>query len=55
MLKAGLAWHYKQFDTSAEYANLEMQARNQKSGLWVDNHPIAPWTFRMRQVKGISR
>ena len=46
MLKAGMAWHFKRYDSSAEYENLETQARLQKLGLWQDDNPIAPWDFR---------
>jgi len=46
MLKAGMAWHFKRYDSSAEYENLETQARQQKLGLWRDINPVAPWDFR---------
>ena len=46
MLKAGMAWHFKRYDSSAEYENLEIQARQQKLGLWKDANPMAPWDFR---------
>ncbi|WP_313717391.1 thermonuclease family protein [Kaistella carnis] len=46
MLKTGLAWHYKKYSTSAEYAQLENTARKKRVGLWADKNPIAPWNFR---------
>ena len=46
MLKAGLAWHYKKYSTDANYAQLENTARKNKTGLWKDPNPIAPWDFR---------
>ncbi|MDH8700744.1 micrococcal nuclease [Dysgonomonadaceae bacterium PH5-43] len=46
MLKAGLAWHYKEYDKSDEYANFEKVAKKNKKGLWQDNNPTAPWDFR---------
>jgi len=46
MLKAGMAWHYKKYDNTEEYAELENKARADKKGLWADNKPIAPWEFR---------
>jgi endonuclease YncB( thermonuclease family) len=49
MLKAGMAWHYKQFDKSEEYARFETQARNKKIGLWADKNPIEPWLFRKQK------
>lgn len=46
LLKEGLAWHYKQYDKSKEFASLESQARRKKIGLWAEKNPIAPWEFR---------
>ena len=46
MLKAGMAWHFKKYDKSEEYASLENNARLNRIGLWVDKNPIPPWVFR---------
>ena len=46
LVKTGLAWHYKKYSSSAEYAELEDAARKNKAGLWADPHPVAPWNFR---------
>ena len=46
LLSAGLAWHYKQYDNSQEYAALEEQARLNQLGLWSMPNPVAPWDFR---------
>lgn len=46
IVKAGYAWHFKQFSNSEELARLEQQARNNKWGLWQDSDPVAPWQFR---------
>jgi endonuclease YncB( thermonuclease family) len=46
MLKAGMAWHFKRFDQSPDYATLEETARSSKKGLWIDPKPVAPWDFR---------
>lgn len=46
LLKAGLAWHYKHFDQSIEYAEMENKARREKIGLWSMKNPIEPWKFR---------
>lgn len=46
MLKAGMAWHYKKYDDSAQYADLEDEARVNKVGLWADANPVEPWNFR---------
>lgn len=54
-LRAGLAWHYKQYareqsseDRSA-YAALEREAQLAHAGLWRDPAPLAPWTWRSDQ------
>ena len=46
MLKSGLAWHYKKYSTDNTYSDLETIARKNKTGLWQDKNPIAPWNFR---------
>lgn len=46
MLKDGMAWHFKKYDKSDEYALLENDARLKRVGLWADKKPIAPWRFR---------
>jgi endonuclease YncB( thermonuclease family) len=46
LIKNGLAWHFKKYSKSLEYANLELEARKKKLGLWKDAMPIAPWEWR---------
>lgn len=46
LLKAGLAWHFTQFDKSEEYATAEAEARQQKLKLWSLKNPTAPWAYR---------
>jgi endonuclease YncB( thermonuclease family) len=52
LIKIGLAWHYKKYQkeqTSSDrdfYSQAEINARNNKIGLWIDANPIAPWDFR---------
>lgn len=46
LLKAGLAWHYINFDKSRELASIEKKARLKRKGLWSMRNPIAPWVFR---------
>ncbi len=51
-IKAGMAWHYKQYQreqTVADrglYAQAEEDARGSKRGLWKDADPVAPWDWR---------
>ena len=46
MLKAGMAWHYKKYDSTPAYAQAESEARTAKRGLWQDKNPIEPEAFR---------
>ena len=54
-VKAGLAWHYKQYDREqtaqdrAAYALAEREARAAYSGLWSDPRPVPPWEWRRRR------
>ncbi|WP_333863606.1 thermonuclease family protein [Sphingobacterium sp.] len=45
-LKEGLAWHYKHFDHSDEFAQAEYLAKLEKRGLWKQPNAIPPWEFR---------
>ncbi len=46
MVRNGFAWHFKKYSDSKEYARLEIEARTNKSGLWNDPDPVAPWSWR---------
>lgn len=52
LLKAGLAWHYKQYQNEQSpidrttYTEAEITARAAKLGLWVNSNAIPPWDFR---------
>jgi len=51
-IKAGMAWHYKDYQdeqTPADrdlYARAEDEARSARRGLWVDANPIEPGEYR---------
>ena len=51
-IRAGLAWHYKQYANEqpeglrASYADAERKARQEKVGLWSFPNQIPPWEFR---------
>lgn len=51
-IRAGLAWHYKQYANEQpeglrlSYADAEQQARQGKLGLWGVPNQIPPWEFR---------
>ncbi len=46
MVKDGLAWHFKFYDKTPEYAEAEKTAREKKLGLWADPNPVEPYQFR---------
>lgn len=49
MIKNGLAWHYRRFDSSIEYdyyEQLEFQAQKNKIGLWSQPDAESPWRYR---------
>ena len=48
MIQAGYAWHFKKYSADAQLANAEIEARNKRIGLWVDETPIAPWENRKK-------
>jgi len=45
IIKAGFAWHYKQYSKDVDLADAESRARESKVGLW-SGKPIPPWEFR---------
>ena len=46
LVKAGFAWHYKEYSSDPELGNAEKLARDNEDGLWGMQNPIAPWDFR---------
>jgi endonuclease YncB( thermonuclease family) len=54
MLKAGLAWHFIKYNTDPELAALQMQAQEQKFGIWSQPNPMTPWQNRRLHRLGIS-
>ncbi len=50
MVRIGMAWAYTKYQTDPLFPKLELQARAQRIGLWVDSGsakpPVAPWEFR---------
>ena len=49
LLEAGLAWHYKKYDSSPYLASIEMKARTANRGLWKEPNPEPPWEYRKRK------
>ena len=56
-IKAGMAWHYKEYQREQSavdrevYARAEDEARNARRGLWADADPIEPSAFRKEQKR----
>lgn len=48
MVKQGMAWHFKRYSDDEILAQLEMEARKNRVGLWVDANAVAPWEFRRK-------
>jgi len=54
LVRNGLAWHYKKYNSDQELSDLETAARNSRVGLWADPSPIPPWEFR-KNPKTVSK
>lgn len=52
MLRAGFAWHYKQYqreqspEDREQYSEAEKSAKSERIGLWLEGEPIPPWEWR---------
>lgn len=46
LVRAGLAWWYRQYSKDESLGVLEEEARQAKRGLWVDPNPVPPWEVR---------
>jgi len=57
LLAEGYAWHYRKYSSSAELADVEMQARARRKGLWKEARPVPPWNHRatLRKQRSQSR
>ncbi len=49
MIRAGMAWHFKKYNSDEDLAKLEIEARAARIGLWRDVNPVAPWEHRTQQ------
>jgi endonuclease YncB( thermonuclease family) len=56
-VKAGMAWHYKEYEREQSpadreiYAHAEEGARNARRGLWIDANPVEPSEFRREEKR----
>ena len=51
LVRAGLAWWYRQYSSDQSLGELESEAKAAKRGLWADPNPIPPWDFRHNKKK----
>jgi endonuclease YncB( thermonuclease family) len=49
LVKAGLAWHYREYSKDPTLAEAERSAREVKQGLWSQPNPTPPWEYRKAQ------
>lgn len=45
-VKRGYAWVYDRYAKDKSLFSLQLEARENSRGLWVDASPVAPWDFR---------
>ena len=55
MIKLGMAWHFKKYSSDPLYAQLEVEARKHKIGLWQDRNAIAPWEWRKPRLQPLEK
>lgn len=55
LLKAGLVWHFREYDNNPEWQQLESTARRNRMGIWSHPNPIPPWQFRKEKRKQHQR
>lgn len=50
-VKQGMAWVYRRYTRNKGLYFAEYQAKKERLGLWSDNSPIPPWTYRKQHLK----
>jgi micrococcal nuclease len=55
LIRAGLAWHYRQYSSDSLSTALEMEARVMKKGLWSEPDPVPPWEWRRKKKTGKTK
>lgn len=46
MIRAGYAWHYKDYNSDVSYSEAESRARENGVGIWQDSYPVRPQDYR---------
>lgn len=45
-VRSGMAWVYERYNRDADLPSMQASAKSQQLGLWHDESPQAPWTYR---------
>jgi endonuclease YncB( thermonuclease family) len=48
LVRQGWAWWYRRYSQDRALGDLEIVARMERRGLWVDPQPVPPWEWRAR-------
>ena len=57
-IERGMAWHYKAYEREQRrgdaqaYAQVEVEAKTARRGLWADPKPMPPWEWRLSKRRG---
>jgi endonuclease YncB( thermonuclease family) len=51
LVKAGLAWYFKDHGPDRYLAKAQRKVRRKKVGLWSQKNPVPPWVFRQEMAK----
>lgn len=53
LIKSGYAWRYK-YSKNKQYGVLQHEAKQNRMGLWGDDHPVDPWQWRKEHRRNNS-
>lgn len=54
LVRAGLAWAYRQYTRDAALLEAEATAQSERRGLWTDSNPQPPWAWRAARRRAES-
>ena len=50
MVRSGMAWAFTKYLTDPQIKAIELEARGERRGRWVDREPVAPWDWRSTKL-----
>lgn len=53
-IRRGMAWEYSNFHSNKALIALQAEARQAQRGLWAQNNPLPPWTWRKQHPSTLS-